>query len=109
MVVNNNVTVGVTVTDVGGTAIQNARVLITATETVGTITSGDTILTGLTNASGILETTTFNYEAAFNPSGLDVQIKTRQGTVSPFKKPDQRTGTITTAGFSTTVALLDDE
>lgn len=109
VVVNNNVTVGVVVTDTGGTPIENARVNIIATETVGTITIDDVILTGLTNGSGVLETTTFNYEAAFNPSGLDIEIKTRQGSVSPFKKTDLRTGTITTAGSNSSIAMLDDE
>lgn len=109
VVVNNNVTVRTTVTDTDGAAIQNARVRITATETVGTITTGDVILTGLTNASGVLETTTFNYEAAFDPSGLDISISVRQGTTSPYKKPFTGTGTITSAGYTTTVALIADE
>lgn len=107
--INNNVTVSVTVTDTDGTPIQNARVRITATETVGTITDGDEILTGLTNASGVLETTTFNYESAFNPSGLDIAIDVRQGSSSPYKKPFSGTGTITTAGYTATVALIADE
>lgn len=55
-----------------GTAIS-----VIAQETVGTITAGDIILEGLANASGVLETTTFNYESAFNPSGLDVRITAR--------------------------------
>ncbi len=110
VVVNNNVTVSITVNDTSGSPIQNARVRVTATETVGTITSGDVIVEGLTNASGVVETTTFNYEAAFDPSGLDIAIRVRQGTTSgPTKKPSDTTGVITTAGFSTTVALIDDE
>jgi hypothetical protein len=108
VVVNNNVTVSVTVTDTSGSPIQNARVRVTATETVGTITSGDEILTGLTNASGVVETTTFNYESAFDPSGLDIQVRVRQGTNTPYKKPSDSTGTITSSGFSTTVAMIDD-
>lgn len=108
-VINNNVTVSVTVTDTSGTAIQNARVRVEANETVGTITSGDVIVEGLTNASGVLETTTFNYESAFNPSGLDIVIKARQGSSAPYKKPSQTSGTISTAGFNSTVALIDDE
>lgn len=108
VVVNNNVTVSVKVTDVSGSNIQNARVRVTATETAGTITSGDVILTGLTNASGIVETTTFNYEAAFG-SGLDIAVRCRQGSSSPYKKGSDTTGTIASSGFSTTIALLDDE
>jgi hypothetical protein len=109
VVVNNNVSVSVTINDSSGSPIEDARVEITATETVGTITTGDILLTGLTNASGLLETTTFNYEAAFDPSGLDIQVKVRQGTSSPFKKPFTGTGLIAFTGYSTTVSLLDDE
>tara|TARA_R100001244_G_scaffold83512_1_gene64439 strand:+ start:714 stop:2375 length:1662 start_codon:yes stop_codon:yes gene_type:complete len=109
VVVNNNVSVSVTINDSSGSPIENARVEITATETVGTITTGDILLTGLTNVSGLLETTTFNYEAAFDPSGLDIQVKVRQGTNSPFKKPFTGTGLIAFTGYSTTISLLDDE
>lgn len=109
VVVNNNVSISVTVTDDVGTPIENARVEVEATETVGTITTGDVLLTGLTNASGLLETTTFNYEAAFNPSGLDISIKARQGSVSPYKVPATVTGVVSTIGFTTTIALQPDE
>jgi hypothetical protein len=107
--INNPVTISITVTDTDNVAIQNARVRVTATETVGTITDGDVIVEGLTNASGVVETTSFNYESAFDPSGLNIQIKARQASVSPYKKPFQGAGTITSFGFSTTVALLEDE
>ena len=110
VVVNNNVTLTVTVTDTSGTNIQNARVRMVANETVGTITTGDVILTGLTNASGIVTDTAFNYEAAFDPSGLDCLLTIRQGSVSPFKKPiESKAITITSAGFITTEAMVADE
>ncbi len=109
VVVNNNVTLKITVTDTSAVVISGARVEIKATETVGTITTGDILLTGTTNGSGIIETTTFNYEAAFNPSGLDIQVKVRQGTNSPLKKQSKTTGVITTAGYISTVALIADE
>jgi len=99
----------ITVTDLDAVAIENARVLVTATETVGTITDGDTILTGLTSALGVIEDATFNYEAAFDPSGLDIAIRVRQSSVSPYKKTSELTGTITTAGFTRTVPMLSDE
>lgn len=108
-VVNNNVSIIVTITDDAAAAIENARVEVSATETVGTITSGDVLLTGLTNASGIIQDTAFNYEAAFDPSGLDVSIKARQGSVSPYKVPAKVTGVITSAGLVITIALLPDE
>ena len=109
VVINNNVTVSIRVTDTAGSPIQGARVRVTAAETVGTITSGDVILTGTTNASGILETTTFNYESAFEPSGLDISVRARSASASPYYKPSDSSGTITTAGFNTTVALISDE
>jgi hypothetical protein len=103
-------TIRVTVTDTGGTPIENARVEIRATETVGTITTGDVILTGLTNASGIIEDVGFAYQSAFNPSGLDISIKARQGSVSPYKVPSTTAGTIVdVSGFTTIVALQPDE
>jgi len=103
-------TVRVKVTDDAGTAIENARVEVSATETVGTITTGDIILTGLTDALGIIEDVGFVYEAAFDPSGLDIKVKARQGSVSPYKVPSTTSGTIVdVSGFNTIVALQPDE
>jgi len=109
VVVNNNVTLSFTVNDSSGSPIQNARVRVTATETVGTVTSGDVLLEGLTNVSGVLEETAFNYEAAFDPSGLDYAYKVRQGTTQPYQKPFNGTGTITSSGTSQTIAMIPDE
>ena len=103
------VTIAVTVVDETGSPIENARVRVTATESVGSITNGDVVLAGLTDASGVVEDTAFNYENAFYPSGLDIKIKVRQGKTSPFKKPFEGTGVITASGFRTTIALLSDE
>jgi len=107
--VNNNVTLNVIITDTDAVAIQNAMVEVTATETVGTITDGDVLLKGLTAANGAIANTALNYEAAFDPSGLDIQIKARQGTTSPYKKPAISTGTVSSSGFETTIALIADE
>lgn len=109
VVVNNNVTILITVTDASGTPIENARVHVVAQETVGTITTGDVLLTGLTDGSGILTDTAFNYEAAFDPSGLDINVRVRQSSVTPFKKTSEFTAVITTAGFITTVPMQSDE
>ena len=106
----NAVPITITVTDTSGTVIENARVYLIADETVGTITTGDVILTGLTNASGIITDAAFDYEAAFAPSGLDCLLTVRQGTVSPYKKPfEEGAATITSVGYTTTVALVSDE
>ncbi len=109
VVVNNNVTISITVTDDLGVNIEDARVEVSAAETIGTITTGDVLLTGLTSAAGLLELTTFNYEGAFNPSGLDISIKARQGSVSPFKVPATVTGIVSTTGYTTTIAMQPDE
>jgi hypothetical protein len=69
--INNAVTVSI-----DGVA-EGTAIKVTANETVGTITTGDVILEGLADNTGTLQTTTFNYEAAFNPSGLDVLIRAR--------------------------------
>jgi hypothetical protein len=105
----NAVSLIVHVTDTSGVDIENARVYMTATETVGTITSGDVLLTGLTNSSGIIQDLAFDYEAAFAPSGLDISVKVRQSSVSPYKKTSIQTGVILSAGYSITIAMLDDE
>jgi len=109
VVVNNNVPVRMTVFNTSATPIENAMVYITATEAVGTIAIDDVILSGLTDSSGVTTTTTFNYEAAFNPTGLDVKVKVRQGTVSPFMKTNITSDTISTIGITRNVILIKDE
>jgi len=106
----NPVTVSVHVVDTAGVDIQNARVRVVADETVGTITTGDELLAGLTNASGIVEDTAFDYEDAFDPSGLDCLVTTRQGSTPPLKKPsDDAALTVLSGGATLVVALVGDE
>ena len=107
--VNQTVTVALTVNDEDGDPLQNARVRITAAETVGTITTGDLILTGTTDVNGEIETTTFNYEGAFDPSGLDIEIKVRLHSSSPYYKPFDGAGVILNTGYSGTVGMTLDE
>ncbi len=57
---------------------EGAAVKVIADETVGSITTGDIIFELLADSTGTAQITTFNYEAAFDPSGLDVIIRTRQ-------------------------------
>jgi len=105
----NNVTISVTVLDESSVPIENARVRITSLETVGTITIGDVLLEGLTNPAGVVETTTFNYEAAFEPSGLSGLLKVRQGSTSPYMQPFERPGIITSEGSIIVLNLTSDE
>jgi hypothetical protein len=69
-VINNSVTLLVQGVSEG------AAVKIVANETVGTITTGDVLLEALADANGEASTS-LNYEAAFDPSGLDVITRVR--------------------------------
>ena len=85
-VINNNQTVTVSgMTE--GTAVK-----IIADETVGTVTAGDVLSTGFADSSGKYSYSQ-NYEAAFNPSGLDVIIRVRnQGIAVAAIAEDNGTG-----------------
>lgn len=56
---------------------EGGAVKVIANETAGTITLGDTILEGLADSTGTVQDLSFNYESAFNPSGLDVIVRAR--------------------------------
>jgi hypothetical protein len=62
---------------------EGAAVKMIANETVGTITTGDVIFELLADENGEVNTT-INYEAAFDPSGLDVIIRARQQGLANF-------------------------
>ena len=68
--VNNAVTVVI-----NGIA-EGTAVRVVANETVGTVTAGDLIIEALASSAGLVSTV-INYEAAFNPSGLDIAINAR--------------------------------
>lgn len=69
--VNNTVSTGLSgVTE--GTPVK-----IIANETVGTITKGDVIASGFADSTGAYTANSLNYEAAFDPSGLDVKVNAR--------------------------------
>lgn len=75
-----------------------------ATPATGTITSYRVILDGLTNVSGINQTTSFNYT-----SDLAVTGRARKGTSSTYYKTAPISGTITSSGLDTTVFMIKDE
>jgi hypothetical protein len=100
-----SVLVKVTVLDiVTKQAIPNARVLIEATSG-GPLDPGTDILFGLTDTDGTISTT-FQYTADQPITG-----RVRRGTSSYgiLYKPFEISGTITSAGFQTTVLLVRDE
>jgi len=75
-VANTTVENAVTVRIEGLTEGAAAKVI--ADETVGSITTGDVIFEILADSNGVAEITNFNYEGAFDPSGLDVIVRARQ-------------------------------
>lgn len=73
--VNNSVNVSLTGVTYG------TPVKFIANETVGTITAGDVLSEGFADSTGTYAFTQ-NYEAAFNPSGLDVRVVARNQGVA---------------------------
>lgn len=104
----NTKTLKVTVKDVAGDVIENARVAIYALETVGTVTDGDELIDGaggaLSNASGIVQNTGFNY-----PGDVNVSVRVRKSSDgdTPKYKPLKSAQLITSAGLNVTVTMLE--
>ncbi len=100
VVINNAVTLSVTVNDVGtGLAVQNARVIIKK------VSDGTVVLTGLTDVNGQLST---SYSFTVNTS---ITGGVRRATVADgtLYKPSSISGTITTTGFDSTILMIPDE
>jgi hypothetical protein len=70
----------------------------------GTITSTASILSAFTNASGVVQDTGFEFT-----NDQPVRGVTRKGETAPFFKQAPISGTITSAGFSTTVSMTPDQ
>lgn len=100
--VNNTVTVRVTAQEQDETAIQNARVYLEATGG-GDLADGTEILNDLTNASGVVEDTGFNFT---NPQQVTGRV--RKGSAAPFFKEFPLTGTITASGFDVIATMTPD-
>jgi hypothetical protein len=66
---------------------EGSYVKIIANETVGTITTGDVILEAAADSSGVASTS-INYEAAFEPSGLDVIVRARSSGICLSARQD---------------------
>lgn len=92
----------ITAVDSTLTPIQNARVYIKAAAG-GPETTGTVLLTGVTNASGVL-TGTYGYSSSQPITGW-----VRKSTGSPTYKQALVAGTIGSTGYSTTVFLVKDE
>lgn len=98
------VTLRITAVDDTGSPIQGARVYIEA-GAGGPLTAGDVILQGLTNASGIVEDTSFVYT-----SDQPLQnSKIRKGTTAPRYKEAVINGPIGSGGLISTITMVSDE
>ena len=97
-----SVPLSITAVDANLAPVQNARVVIKAAAG-GPTTAGTILLTGLTNASGVL-TGTYGYSSSQPITGW-----VRKATGSPTYKQALIGGTVGTSGFSTTVFLVADE
>lgn len=75
-----------------------------ASPATGTITATSVILDGLTNASGVIEDTGFNFTSNQPVTGV-----VRKGTSTPLYQSSPLTGTITSSGFDVTTFLTSDE
>jgi hypothetical protein len=94
----------VTVVDSALNPIEGARVRVTASATASGYTIGDVILTGLTNASGVLTTDIESSE------DIPVSIRARKSTTPPlFKSSDVPNTFINGTGLVTTLVLVSDE
>lgn len=85
-----------------GSDLQDVRVLMEA-DAGGDLTQGTDILSGLTDANGEISRTDFVYT-----SDQPVTIKLRKATTSPYFKPQDLSGTITSTGFSLTSRMIRD-
>lgn len=61
---------------------EGAAVKVQANEQVGTMRVDDIVMEGLADSTGAFQITDFNYEGAFDPSGLDVIVRTRQAGIA---------------------------
>jgi len=84
------------------TDVTDAQVLVEAASG-GDLAEGTDILTGVTNSSGIVTTSSFGYT-----NDQPVKGRVRKGTTSPFYKTSVITGTITSAGLTVTVLVEPD-
>ena len=100
----NTVDITITAQETDGTVIENARVYLTANGTTADYTDGDVILSGLTNASGVLTTN----ETATVAQAVEGWVRKATGT--PLYKEAVLSGTISaTTGYIQTAILIADE
>ena len=97
--IENIVTVSVTAEEEDGDPIQNARVLLKK------VSDSSTVLEGLTNASGVLEDTDYDFPGA----SFAVEGWVRKHDSSPYYKEGILAGSVTSTGYVVTVVMVSDE
>jgi hypothetical protein len=93
-----------TISNVSGGAYDYTVSGTPATPATGTITATAVILSDVTDVSGVLQTTSFNYT-----SDQPITGKVRKSTSGTRYKTGTLTGTITSTGLDTTILLIPDE
>jgi len=96
--VNNTKTLTVNVSDTAGNPIDAVRVRIQ--ETDGTLVSQ-----GSTNASGVYQDTTYSYSG---DTAVEVIARKSSSADNPRYKNAVATGTITTAGLTVSITMIED-
>jgi len=97
-IVSGAVTVRVTASLGDGTKIEGARVRLMR------VSDDSVVLTGTTDASGVLQDSAYQYSA-----DEDVYGWARKSSASPYYKQGVINGTITSTGFNSTAILSLDE
>jgi len=99
VVIENIITIRVTFEDEAGDPIEGVSVLLE--KSIG----GDDVLTGTTNASGVLEDTDYDFPgASFGVTGYG-----RLHTSSPYYRESALSGEVTSSGYDVTVVMISDE
>jgi hypothetical protein len=100
----DNVNINITVLDVtDNTPIPNARVIIKAAAGGGA-TLGTVLLTGVTNASGII-----TGQTEFTGQPITGVVRRATAADGILYKPSAISGTISTAGYDNTILMIRDE
>ena len=97
-VISGAVTVRVVAQNRQGQVIEGARCLLKR------VSDGSTILTGLTDANGVIEDTAYQYQGDEAVTGW-----VRRSTDPPLYKEGGLGGSITSSGYNTTAILIRDD
>jgi len=94
--INNSVTISL------NNIISGSRLLVRAEQSVGSVAAGDILFNGVVSSDP--QDIVFNYEG-----DLNIFVRVRNASSSPYYKTFETTGVITTSGFSATINQELDE